>query len=384
MLLCGGKKIERFKYNICILNAIIYEASIKMNIFSKTNFPDMVLPKDGEDLALKQVMVTSAVLPIDHEFGGQYGAAQLDRFMLMRKIDGGVDTYPCPSIEFDETYKILEELQPGNPDADHIFRIFGPEVTVQQAKKVMPNRVIGFSKEEGFFETEQGLEDLYIGDAIVTNATYDETINPVWPIPAAQFNNSFRFPLNANIYCTANMPEILDGVQGYALPAAGNPVAACLVPEDTVLTTPWGQRLFAQGGFHYHQAMVDNPDDNYPNFEFEQFYSIISRIDSDQSSDNPAVNYLRHYWGEQGHGDIEIVIAEKTKPSIFLGSAIVPDEEYGYWLSEEGLTSLKTGDVVLASPVLTDVAWRIFPNIFNKKYDGFVQGEMPVELMPEG
>ena len=172
----------------------------------------------------------------------------------------------------------------------------------------------------------------------------------------------------SNLFSVTNLPKVIPGTQGYALPKPGATVVACLMPETRDLPRPasWGQGEALKGiaGRHYHCVLDDAYGDHYPNDEFTTFYTVPRRF---QPGEDPRADFLFDFW--KGF-DVEVVEAEKTKPAIVLGVTV----EAGKFQTAEGEQSFEPGDLILQSPDNAERGWTVKGPTFIKKYQGIVQG----------
>ena len=162
-----------------------------------------------------------------------------------------------------------------------------------------------------------------------------------------------------------NLPSLKDGTNGYALPKPGVPVAACAVPVDATMTTPWGQELQAKAGKHWHLCQDAAKGDHYPNDEFERFYTLGSHL----GEDDPNAAFLTRYWQDKGFA-VQVYSAEKTKPALVVGVTA----EDGIFVNEEGEAPFEAGDVILGSPEIARRMWLVKAAAFTKKYQGIIPG----------
>ena len=171
-----------------------------------------------------------------------------------------------------------------------------------------------------------------------------------------------------HMFSDSNLPRIIPGTSGHALPRPGVKVVACLMPETRELNRPpsWGPgaKLTGVAGKHWH-IVQDTGGDNYPNDEFDTFYGCTRQL---QRGDDPRADFLFDFW--PGHA-IKVFEAEKKRAAIVLGVCA----EGGAFQTPEGPVSFTKGDLLLRSPD-ADRTWPIRTDTFIKKYDdqGIRQG----------
>lgn len=165
------------------------------------------------------------------------------------------------------------------------------------------------------------------------------------------------------MYNANELPKIKEGTSGIALPMPGASVAACAVPADTEMSTPWGQVLSAKAGRHYHICLDAEKGDHYPNDEFETFYQVIRQLNPDE---DPRAKFLAKYWASRGYPGMEVYEAEKTKPVKVVGVL----DEAGEFENIEGVAPFEPGDVLLESPDISGRMWVMKSSAFQKKYQG--------------
>lgn len=160
--------------------------------------------------------------------------------------------------------------------------------------------------------------------------------------------------MSNNVYAAANLPALIEGTAGIALPKPGEPVAAAK-PLTVIEMSPWGSPITVDPERGYW-VIAQTPEDIYPNDEFGTFYELGSQLEDD----DPRAVALRDLLGE-----VEVVEATKTKSAKVVGVLA----EAGAFMTYEGPVAFEEGDVLLESPDITGRMWPVGAAIFAKKYD---------------
>lgn len=160
--------------------------------------------------------------------------------------------------------------------------------------------------------------------------------------------------MSNNTFTTANLPALVEGSQGLALPKPGAPVAAAR-PLNTIVMSPWGSEIVVDPAMGYW-VIAQTPEDVYPNDEFATFYEVAGTL----PADDPRAVALRTLLGE-----VEVVEATKTKPAIVVGVLAQSGEFQTY----EGPVAFQEGDYLLESPDIRGRMWPVKAATFAKKYD---------------
>ena len=158
-------------------------------------------------------------------------------------------------------------------------------------------------------------------------------------------NNSFA----------ANLPALIQGTAGIALPKPGAPVAAAR-PLKTIVMSPWGSPIVVDPAKGYW-VVAQDATDLYPNDEFSTFYEVGKEL----AAEDPRAVALRALLGEE----VEVVEATKTKPARVVGVLA----QAGIFTTQEGPVAFEEGDVLLESPDIAGRMWPVGAATFAKKYD---------------
>lgn len=160
--------------------------------------------------------------------------------------------------------------------------------------------------------------------------------------------------MSNTVYTAANLPALIQGTAGIALPKPGAPVAAAR-PFTTITMSPWGSEIVVDPVAGYW-VVGQSPDDLYPNDEFSTFYEVGKEL----PADDPRAAALRALLGE-----VQVVEATKTKPAVVVGVLA----EAGTFQTAEGPVAFQEGDVLLESPDIAGRMWPVGAATFAKKYD---------------
>lgn len=160
--------------------------------------------------------------------------------------------------------------------------------------------------------------------------------------------------MSDTIFTAANLPALVEGTAGMAVPKPAAPVAAAR-PLATLTMCPWGTDIEVDPAAGYW-VIGQAPDDLYPNDEFETFYELGDQLEDD---DSRAVA-LRALLGE-----VEVVEATKTRPARVVGVLA----QAGTFQTYEGPVAFEEGDVLLESPDIAGRMWPVGAATFAKKYD---------------
>ena len=160
--------------------------------------------------------------------------------------------------------------------------------------------------------------------------------------------------MSNTVFTAANLPALVEGTEGIALPKPSVPVAAAR-PKTTIVMSPWGSEIVVDPDKGYW-VIAQTPEDIYPNDEFGTFYEVAGTL----PADDPRAVALRTLLGE-----VEVVEATKTKPAIVVGVLAQSGEFQTY----EGPVAFQEGDYLLESPDIRGRMWPVKAATFAKKYD---------------
>ena len=155
------------------------------------------------------------------------------------------------------------------------------------------------------------------------------------------------------IFNAENLPMLVEGTAGLAMPKPGDPVAAAR-PLATITMSPWGSEIVVDPEKGYW-VIAQTTEDVYPNDEFTTFYEVVG-----ESEEDPRAEALRALLG-----DVKVVIATKTRPAKVVGVLA----EAGTFETYEGPVAFEEGDVLLESPDIPGRMWPVKAATFEKKYD---------------
>lgn len=161
--------------------------------------------------------------------------------------------------------------------------------------------------------------------------------------------------MSNNTFTTANLPALVEGSQGLALPKPGAAPVAAARPLTTIVMSPWGSPFVVDPAKGYW-VIAQTPEDIYPNDEFGTFYEAVGLL----PTDDPRTVALRALLGE-----VEVVEATKTKPAKVVGVLA----EAGTFQTYEGPVPFQEGDFLLESPDIAGRMWPVGAATFAKKYD---------------
>lgn len=160
--------------------------------------------------------------------------------------------------------------------------------------------------------------------------------------------------MSNNTFTIVNLPALVEGTAGVAVPKPGAPVAAAR-PLTTIVMSPWGSEIVVDPAAGYW-VVAQDATDLYPNDEFETFYEVSGAL----PADDPRVVALRELLGE-----VVAYEATKTKPALVVGVLAQSGEFQTY----EGPVAFQEGDVLLESPEISGRMWPVGAATFAKKYD---------------
>lgn len=158
----------------------------------------------------------------------------------------------------------------------------------------------------------------------------------------------------SNIFSASDLPALVAGSAGIALPKPAAPVAAAK-PLGVITMSPWGSEIVVDPAKGYW-VIAQTPEDVYPNDEFGTFYELGDQL----GDEDPRVQALRALLGE-----VVVVEATKTKPAKVMGVLA----EAGTFQTAEGPVAFQEGDVLLESPDIAGRMWPVGAATFAKKYD---------------